>query len=219
MIDFSTFKHQSNNPYFTFNMEISKDYKVFIGEKEVPVYTCRTSTALRLSMTTSFNKWIPFCGANTKEKQTQLALTGVSDKYVWRASYLPILNVDSQFVQDPNQDFDIIRFGLSEWKKISPYLLKDFYTLTPWHKEKDTNDFTSFCYIDPEKDKGIILAFRQENCARENLIIKLPFIKNNEKYCLIDEDTKEETIITNVTTIHFDKPRTARLFWIEKIKN
>lgn len=51
-------------------------------------------------MTASFNKWIPFCGANTKEKAEQLAPTGTSDPYVWRASYLPVLNVESQFVQD-----------------------------------------------------------------------------------------------------------------------
>lgn len=52
MIDFSVFKHQSDNPYFTFNVETSKDYKVFIGEKEVPVYTCRISRY-------PFNTWWP----------------------------------------------------------------------------------------------------------------------------------------------------------------
>ncbi len=74
----------------------------------------RTTVSLRLSMTTAFNKWIPFCGANTKEKKEQLALTGDSDPYIWRASYLPILNVDSQFTQDPDQDFGVLRFGLDE---------------------------------------------------------------------------------------------------------
>ena len=69
----------------------------------------RTSTALRLSMTTSFNKWIPFCGANSKEKLSELAPVGVSDTYVWRASYLPTLNVDSQFVCDKEQDFSVFR--------------------------------------------------------------------------------------------------------------
>ncbi|MBO5269348.1 MAG: alpha-galactosidase, partial [Clostridia bacterium] len=68
----------------------------------------RTSTALRLSMTSTFHRWIPFCGANTKEKDRELAPTGVSDKYVWRASYLPILNVDAQFVCAEDQSFDML---------------------------------------------------------------------------------------------------------------
>ncbi len=177
----------------------------------------RTSTALRLSMTTAFNKWIPFCGANTKEKTSELATTGISDPYVWRASYLAALNVDSQFVHDKSQNFDMLRFGLTEWKKVSPYLLKEFYTLTPWHRESDVSDFTAFCYFDSDKEEGVILAFRQEKCAREKLSIRLPFIETGEKYRIIDEDTREENITNGSLTVHFQEPRTAKLLWIKKI--
>ena len=177
----------------------------------------RTTSALRLSMTTSFNKWIPFCGANTKEKESQLAPVGNSDPYIWRASYLPALNVDSQFVYDESQNFDMLRFGLQEWKKISPYLLKEFYPLTPWHKEEDTAGFTAFCYYDPDKDEGVMLAFRQEKCDRELLCIELPFASSNDNYLITDEDSKAESIVGNSVTLHFDEPRTAKLLWIKKI--
>ena len=177
----------------------------------------RTTAALRLSMTTAFNKWIPFCGANTKEKASELALTGVSDSYVWRASYLPSLNVDQQFVYDAEQNFDMLRFGLGEWKRIKPYLLKEFYTLTPWHKEKDNTDFTAFCYYDPEKEEGVILAFRQEKCAKETLRISLPFVDNGDGYIITDEDSHEERTTDGIITLHFDAPRTAKLLWVKKI--
>lgn len=176
----------------------------------------RTSTALRLSMTTAFNKWIPFCGANTKEKATQLAPTGGSDPYVWRASYLASLNVDSQFVYDADQNFEILRFGLREWDRVKPYLLKEFYTLTPWHKEWDTFDFTAFCYYDPEKEEGVILAFRQEGCVREQLHLSLPFAKQEDKFTLADEDSGVQTIADRNITLYFDKPRTAKLLWVKK---
>jgi alpha-galactosidase len=176
----------------------------------------RRTTALRLSMTSTFNKWIPFCGANTKEKTHELAPTGDSDVYIWRASYLPSLNVDSQFVCDKEQNFDILRFGLKEWKRVSPYLLKEFYTLTPWHKEKDNTDFTAFCYYDSEKEEGVILAFRQEKCARENLKITLPFAKNTDNYTVTDEDSKQESKINNVLSLSFPNPRTSKLLWIKK---
>ena len=181
----------------------------------------RTSTALRLSMTTAFNKWIPFCGANTKEKLEQLALTGISDKYVWRASYLPILNVDSQFAQDPNQDFDILRFGIGEWRMVSPYLLKDFYVLTPWHARNDASSFTAYSYFDPETQTGCLLAFCQEDCKETTLSVYLPYLKSGQECILTDEDTEETFTITmqensdGTFEITFAEPRTAKLFWIE----
>lgn len=179
----------------------------------------RTSTALRLSMTTAFNKWIPFCGANTKEKKMELAATGISDKYVWRASYLPGLNVDSQFVCDAEQNFDMLRFGLKEWKRVSPYLLKEFYTLTPWHTEKDTSDFTSFCYFDPNQEEGVLFAFRQEACRKEQLCVVLPFVGKGEKYAVTDEDDKKSFVTEGKLELRFDSSRTAKLFWIKKVMN
>jgi alpha-galactosidase len=175
----------------------------------------RTTVALRLSMTTAFNKWIPFCGANTKEKKSQLAPTGVSDPYVWRASYLASLNVDSQFVQDPDQDFGILRFGLREWDKVKPYLLKDFYVLTPWHSERDTTGFTAYCYYDPEAEKGVLLAFRQERCQRSTLSFRLPFAQGT--YRFRDEDTGEVFTSGGDGTLSFPAPRTAKLIWVEQL--
>lgn len=181
----------------------------------------RTTTALRLSMTTSFNKWIPFCGANTKEKTAQLALTGDSDKYIWRSSYLAVLNVDSQFVQDPDQDFDILRFGLNEWKKVSPYILKDYYVLTPWHSQYDKTSFTAYSYFDPESQTGCLLAFSQEECQEKTLSIRLPYLTAGQECVLTDEDTEETFILradddTNGTFVmEFPEPRTAKLFWVE----
>ena len=176
----------------------------------------RTTAALRLTMTTAFNKWIPFCGANTKEKASELAPTGISDPYVWRASYLPALNVDSQFVYDAEQNFDMLRFGLGEWKRVTPYLLKEFYPLTPWHKERDNTDFTAFCYYDPEKEDGVILAFCQERCDRNLLRISLPFANAADRYTVADQDSGEEMTTDGIVTLCFDAPRTAKLLWVKK---
>ena len=175
----------------------------------------RTTASLRLSMTTSFNKWIPFCGANTKEKKEQLALTGISDPYVWRASYLPALNVDSQFVQDPDQDFGILRFGLNEWKQMNPYLLKEFYVLTPWHGEQERDAFTAYSFFDPESETGVLLTFRGEDCEKESVILSLPFA-NGEEYVLSDTDTGEEIKAKGAFTLSFENPREAKLLWIKK---
>jgi hypothetical protein len=167
-------------------------------------------------MTTAFNKWIPCCGANTKEKKGELDTTGVSDTFVWRCSYLPFLNVDSQFVQDPNQNFDILRFGLNEWKEINRYLLKDFYTLTPWRNQFDTFNFTSFAYFDENEQRGVLFAFRQENCEPSTLNLRLPW----EKATLTDKDTGE-VIAVNDHSVSLTIPtkRCAKIYFIEQTKN
>lgn len=176
----------------------------------------RTSVALRLSMTSSFNKWIPFCGANSKEKLSELAPTGVSDPYVFRASYLPALNVDSQFVYDESQNFDMLRFGLSEWKRVAPYMLEEFYTLTPWHSKNEITGFTAYTYFSPEREEGVVLAFRQEECADDTLEVVLPYVLPGEKYEVVDEDSGERVISDGRLTLKFAEPRSARLLWVKK---
>ena len=181
----------------------------------------RTSTALRLSMTTALNKWLPFCGANTKEKLGELDPRGQSDPYTWRASYLPALNVDSQFVQDPNQDFALLRFGLHEWKKVNPYLLKDFYVLTPWHSKDDKHGFTAYSFFDPKTEKGVLFLFRMEACPESCLRIALPYALSRDAYCLTDEDSGESRVISGPelhqgTDFILPQRRSARLIWIEK---
>ena len=176
----------------------------------------RTTAALRLSMTTAFNRWVPMCGANNKEKPDQLSPTGRLDPYVWRASYLPVMTVDSQFVQDPDQDFEMLRWGLREWKRVSPYLLKDFHVLTPWHTEEDVFAFTAYAFWDPDADAGVLLAFRQEKCAEDTLTVTLPFA--GEKVTLTDEDTGETleagAAVSDGFPIRFSHARQARLFWL-----
>ena len=181
----------------------------------------RTTTSIRLSMSSSFNKWIPFCGANTKEKKGQVDPVGLSDKYIWRASYLPVLNVDSQFVQDPDQDFGVLRFGLKEWKKVNRYLLKDFYVHTPWHTEEENTGFTAYSYYDSEKREGVLLAFRQERCMESEIKISLPYVKEDETISITDEDTGKcirlsgREIRKNRLALSFDHPRCARLLWVK----
>lgn len=173
----------------------------------------RMSTGIRLSQTSSFNKWIPFCGSCTREKTAELSGKGNSDMYIWRASYLPSLNVDTQLVYDPTQNFDIIREGLKEWHEVKDYLLKEFYTLTPWHHEKDLAGFTAYTYFDPETEKGILFVFRQEECEDRDIDLEFKFTQGKE-LVLTDKDTKKELATENARiTLTLSEKRTAKLYF------
>ena len=188
----------------------------------------RKTIAHRLSMSSSFNKWIPFngaCSIGDNPSNTNAFAIGTTDKYTIRASYLPVMHVSTlQPTQNPDTDFELYRFALSEWKKVSPYLLKEFYCLTPWHKEIDytkhgeidTTDYTVFVYFDPEEEKGVMLAFRETECTKNYYSLSLPFRNKGETYNLTDEDTKEEIIVSGAIDLYFNEPRTARLLWIRK---
>ena len=180
----------------------------------------RGTTALRLSMSTSFNKWIPFNGATHLEKQAGLECLqdGIVDVYSWRASYLPVMNIfGGRFTQDKDYDFDMLRFGLNEWSSLNKYLTKDFYPITPWKHKTDRSGFTAHAYMDGDTDDGILLAFRMEDCEESVLNIDLPFAKQDE-YLLTDQDTKEEIIVKNgKVELEFTHKRQARLLWVKKI--
>jgi len=179
----------------------------------------RTTTSLRLSMTTSFNKWIPFCGAASVEQDQQLAADGKRDKYIFRASYGAVLNVSAQWVQYPDTDFDMLRFGISEWDSVKEFLLKDYYVLTPWKPESDRTEWTSYIYYDPETDKGVLFGFRMEDCDMPSCAVNLSMLNAEKDYELRDADNgvigcfKGSDLINGYTLEH-DKPRSSSLIFI-----
>ena len=175
----------------------------------------RTSTALRLSMTGAFNRWIPVCGASTVENREQLDADGVRDRYVWRASYLPILNVSACWTQKPETDFACIRDGIAEWNTVKDYLLKDFYPLTPWHTEHQRTGWTVWVWHDPETDKGVLQAFRMEDCPDADCTVALPRALQGKALHLTDADTGEKQTVSGSVMLHLDAPRSAALYYID----
>jgi len=154
----------------------------------------RTTTALRLSMSSTFCKWVPIHGASTKESANELEAgkAGGSDVYVTRASLLPVYNISETYTHDVLLDYNNIRKAYGEWKKYAHLLTKDFYVLTPWHSEKDTKGWTVFAYKDFNTGEGIITAFRQEQCEEPSFVAKLPFVNPQKSYKLHNDDTGED---------------------------
>lgn len=183
----------------------------------------RTTTALRLSMGTAFNRWVPFHGAACVEQETELAVDGKRDVYIFRASYNPILNLSAQWVQDPNTDFELIRFGLREWGTVKDYLLKDFYLLTPWNEPGDKTHWTSYIYFDPEKDSGVMFAFRMEEAAECSCTHQLTMLNPEQIYELSDADNgvmerfKGSELAKGYTVTH-PQPRSAALIAIAPVR-
>ena len=183
----------------------------------------RTTTALRLSMSASFNRWIPFHGANTKETEQQVvASTGSgSDKYVYRASYLPVFNYGEAFLHNPELDYDSMRKYIGEWESINRLLTKDMYVLTPWHSRDDRFGWTAFAYDDPEGDESLLLAFRMEECAEDTCTVKLPFAEAGNVYIIENADTGDKATVPGMSlkdglTLTLKNPRSCLMYRIKR---
>lgn len=184
----------------------------------------RTTTALRLSMSSTFNKWIPYCGSSTKESNVQLdeGQEGGSTSYVSRASWLPIYNFSGRYTHDITFDYDNMRKNIREWRKYNHLITKDFYVLTPWHNQTETNQWTVFVYRDSYTEEGVIQAFRQETCGEEKYIAKLPFVNPISNYKLTNEDTGEVLLLKGNElqkkglTIYLDQPKSSAIWHIQK---
>ena len=182
----------------------------------------RTSTGLRLSMTTSFMEWIPCCGASTKETIDQLK-AGKPDIYVLRASYLPVFNYGFEYTQDKTLDYDTLRQGIQEWKRVKEYFYNDFYVLTPWHSEPETDKWTVYMFLNSTTQEGVIQAFRQENCEEDSIEVNIKGVEKESYYNI--EDIEGANSVNNIKgedllsgfRISLSEKRTSTLLFIKRV--
>ena len=180
----------------------------------------RTTTALRLSMQTSFNKWIPFCGCATVEQAGQLELNGKRDKYIFRASYNPVLNLSAQWTMDKTTDYGLLRYAQDEWDSVKGYFLKEFYVLTEWNGPEDTTNWTCYMYYDPVSDAGVLFAFRMEDAGAESCTVTLDMLDLGRAYAVTNKDANETTHIAGRELnrgfiVRLPQKRASALFFIK----
>ncbi len=175
----------------------------------------RSTSALRLAMTSTFNKWVPFCGSSTKESVHELEAgeRGGASSYVTRASWLPSYNISECYTHDETMNYDRLRKNYGEWRRYSHLLLKDFYVLTPLHSKDQTDMWTVFAYHDQASDEAVVLTFRQETCPESDFTVCLPFADPDASYTIMNEDTQESfeltgrNLATGGYTVHSTGPR------------
>ena len=184
----------------------------------------RTTTSLRLSMSASFNQWIPFHGAATKETAGQVdpSVGAGSDAYIYRASYLPVLNYSEAYLHNPELDFDRMRRYIGEWESIRHLLIREFYVLTPWHARDNRTNWTAFAYDAPDLGESILLAFRMECCKDESCKVYLVYADPDAEYELGDADSGTRQILSgrelrDGLMLTLNQPRTSLLYRIRKI--
>jgi len=184
----------------------------------------RSTTALRLSFNTRFNKWIPYGGAHAKDTAGEMSQGKNVDLYAMRASYNLDIFFKLPWSLNKELSWNVILQGIKEWKSVTPYFYCDFYPLTPDHSITDDSGWTAYEYFDPSSDSGIVQAFRQPDCDLPSLTVNLSGVDENGYYAvkdadgLLDIDRISGAELIKGLTLSATTPRTSILLFLSPCK-
>ena len=127
--------------------------------------------------------WVPYYGSGT----------GIADEYMFRSCIFPASRIGGDG-RDPKLDYDFIRRMIAEFRKVQPYLLDDYYPLTPYSLEKTA--WIGWQLNSPEKGGGYVQAFRREAAPVESMTFKLRGLEARLTYLVEDLSTGQTRQIT-----------------------
>ncbi len=120
--------------------------------------------------------WVPYYGSGL----------GASDPYWFRSCIFPASRVGWD-TRKKDLDYALLRRMISEFRKVQPCLLGDFYPLTPYSLQK--NAWIAWQYDEPELGGGAVQAFRREEAVEETMTFKLGGLDPRAAYTVEDLDT------------------------------
>jgi alpha-galactosidase len=127
--------------------------------------------------------WIPFYGTGFMTVDPYLIRSQMSPEFT--------IGVDTR---PTDQNYDLFRKMVREWKDISPCFLGDYYPLTPYGT---TNDIWMAWQFDrPGEGDGVVQAFRRAQSSYEAIRVKLHGLDPAATYELVNRDVAGSTEAT-----------------------
>ena len=181
------------------------------------------SISLRLAMTTTFTKWIPYTGCFEKEAAHQAA-RGTIDEYTLRATMFPsvLYSFRSSNNVIESQIQAVLKFQ-QERKEYEKYFYSDFYVLTNYNSVTDDTKWTVYMYFESESDSGVISAFRQANCTKDLCTVSVKGVNPDGYYRVRDIDNINNIVkvkgstLTSGLSIYAPTARKALILYIEPV--
>ncbi|HNR97730.1 MAG TPA: alpha-galactosidase [Planctomycetota bacterium] len=121
--------------------------------------------------------WIPYHG------------TGVPDAgdYIVRTHWCPCLGIGRSEPRRAGLDWTEYHRMVAEWRKAAPYLLGDYYPLTPYSLEPGV--WAAWQFDRPDLGEGMVQAFRREGSIYESARLRLHGLDSASEYALTDLDS------------------------------
>lgn len=144
--------------------------------------------------------WMPYNGTGY----------GTIDKYLARSVMTTIHGIGVDTRRD-DLDYSLLRELYGNWRAISACYLGDYWPLTKYHKE--LNVWCAYQFDLSAEGRGVVQAFRRQECAEESVTLKLRGLDANSDYELTDLDAPgakrasgKELMETGLTLASAQKP-------------
>ncbi len=131
--------------------------------------------------------WLPYYGAG---------LGASEDPYVLRSNLAP-WSAECWDTRSDALNYEGIRRFIDEWRRVSPYLLKDYYPLTPYSLAEDI--WMAWQFDSPEDGAGVVQAFCRPKAGADSITVRLRGLVASARYRVEDFDTGEVRTLTGRT--------------------
>jgi alpha-galactosidase len=118
--------------------------------------------------------WMPYHGSGTIQPTL----------YWFRSTIFPASRVGWD-TRKKDLDYPLLRRMIAEFHKVEPYLLGDYYPLTPYSLEKTA--WIGWQFDEPDRG-GAVQAFRREDAKDDSLVFKLQGLDANATYAVENLD-------------------------------
>ena len=122
--------------------------------------------------------WLPFFGTGVYYNRDQLV-------YSVRSHMCPAFGIACD-VRREDVDWTQYRRLVSDWRRISPYFLGDFYPLTPHSLAEDA--WIAWQFDRPDLGEGMVQAFRRKQSIYESARLRLHGLDPDARYVLSNLD-------------------------------
>ncbi len=142
---------------------------------------------------------------------------GLDDKYPFRSAMCPSMT-HCLDVRKKDLNYELLGKLFSQWRRLSPYLLADYYPLSSYSTGTDV--WMAWQFNRPESGDGMIQAFRRHDCPYETATYGLRGLDQTASYEVTDIDSgvarrlSGRELIKQGLTVHVaDKPGAVILIY------
>ena len=149
--------------------------------------------------------WLPYHGSGL----------GASDAYWFRSCIFPASRVGWD-TRKKDLDYPLLQRMIAEYGKVEPYLLSDYYPLTPYSLEKTA--WVAWQFDDPAQGGGMVQAFRRAECANASMTFQLRGLVADARYLIENIDggpareMKGRELLETGLTVSAADPQTALIY-------
>jgi alpha-galactosidase len=149
--------------------------------------------------------WLPFFGTGNR----------ALDLYTLRSAMCSDI-IGCWDLRRKDLNYDLLRRSLSQWREIAPEYYGDYYPLMPYSLSSDA--WIAWQFNRPEAGKGVVQAYRRQNCVYESARLILHGLDPEKTYAVRNFDEESTRRIsgkvlmeTGLLVTMTDKPGSA---WI-----